>query len=87
MKLALIIPGWEQDCREARYASIARAFEEAGFEARSYNPTWGAGKMAVWTDELLAQLPAGAEVTLLGFSMGAMIALMAAARKGCKFTA
>jgi pimeloyl-ACP methyl ester carboxylesterase len=43
--------------------------------------------MAVWTDELLAQLPAGAEVTLLGFSMGAMIALMAAARKGCKFTA
>jgi pimeloyl-ACP methyl ester carboxylesterase len=36
--------------------------------------------MAVWTDELLAQLPDGAEVTLLGFSMGAMIALMAAAR-------
>jgi pimeloyl-ACP methyl ester carboxylesterase len=80
MKRALIIPGWEQDCREARYASVAAAFEEAGFEARSYDPTWGARKMAVWTDELLAQLPDSAEVTLLGFSLGAMIALMAAAR-------
>ena len=78
MKSAILLPGWEQDPNEKRYTALLDSFREAGFDARAHNPDWTKRNTQEWVDDLLKGLPANTDqLTLLGFSMGALIALLA----------
>ena len=78
MKIAVIIPGWEHNPDEIRYTNIINLFQESGFVARSYNPDWSTHDPKDWVDGLVNSLKKNdGPITLLGFSMGAMTALLA----------
>jgi len=79
MKTVLVLPGWHHDPAEKRYTNIVEFFHAAGFDVRTHNPDWDKRNTSDWVNDLLADLPDDkSQLTLFGFSMGAMISLLAA---------
>jgi pimeloyl-ACP methyl ester carboxylesterase len=78
MKTALILTG-KHEITDERYQGIVKAFKDAGWnQAILYEPDWRRHTVKELIDDFLSFIPTDSEpLTLLGFSLGAMIALIA----------
>jgi pimeloyl-ACP methyl ester carboxylesterase len=79
MKTAVILAG-RHTITDAMYQPIVSEFKACGWEqVHFYEPDWSVTNVVKLVDDFLAKLPQNsAPLTVLGFSLGAMIALIAA---------
>jgi pimeloyl-ACP methyl ester carboxylesterase len=78
MKTAIILTG-NHDVTDERYQGIVSAFADAGWDkAILYEPDWQRYTVKELVDDFLGFVPEDSQpLTLVGFSLGAMIALIA----------
>jgi hypothetical protein len=78
MKTAIILAGKHEVTNE-RYQDIVKAFKESGWDqVILYEPDWQQRTVKGLVDNFLSSFPVeDSSLTLLGFSLGAMIALIA----------
>lgn len=81
MKAAVVLAG-NHETTENRYEAVLREFRSNGWEnVMLYGPNWQATTIKQLVNDFIERLPTNREpLTLLGFSLGAMIALIAASR-------
>jgi len=81
MKTAIILPGWREE-PTTHYNAIAKSFTDNGWEqVLIHQLDWEHSSMEQLTDDFLAAVPADSTpLTLLGFSLGAMTALIASSK-------
>lgn len=77
MKTAVILTGRHEPTKE-RYEPIAQAFRQAGWEqVVTFTPNWNRRNIQAFVAECLQKIPNDNQpLTLFGFSMGAMLALI-----------
>jgi thioesterase domain-containing protein len=82
ISFAYIIPGFRQTTRASAYRKIMRAFREAGVKPVGIRIKWKRTVLSQNIEEFLSQLRAPQEggYCILGFSFGAMVALVSASR-------
>lgn len=78
MKKAMVLAG-RHEVTDQRYQGIITAMADTGWDdAVLYEPDWRQHTVKALVDDFLAAVPAdGQPLTLVGFSLGAMIALIA----------
>lgn len=82
MKTVIISPGWNQSSEDERYDFVVAAYRDKGYKVVRYSPRWNNGTMATWVDGLTDLIDeADGEMTLWGFSLGAMASLVASAKR------
>lgn len=84
MKTVLLVPGFTEKLDSRDYASVLKAIEEEGYEAEFYQVKWRReATIHDWVDELCVYLESYdmSETIVAAFSVGAVIALCAAAKK------
>lgn len=76
-KVLYLIPGFGESTQDKPYRTIASAAKASGYEVVMYSPKWSRAVVTQWVDGLKALLPPKkqGEVTVLGFSFGAFVAL------------
>jgi pimeloyl-ACP methyl ester carboxylesterase len=81
MKTAIVLAGRHEVTKD-QYQPIVKEFQENGWEnVIFYEPNWQTNSVERLVSDFIAGLPEGKEpLTLLGFSLGAMIALISASR-------
>lgn len=81
MKKAIIIPGLTEEIITEPYERIAGYFKESGFRPTIIRPNWSEKNTKKWVEAILNSIDGKHdEVTIFGFSMGAMIALLCSTR-------
>lgn len=83
MKTLFLIPGFKQSTKDARYIKLKSLFRKAGYRVIEYNRSWNRSTISQHTQDFIAfvkqkNIPKE-QMTFLGFSFGAMVALIAAA--------
>jgi len=82
MKTSIVISG-RHDPTDARYKDIRHSFEKAGYQVVFHVPNWQLHSIEELVEELLQKIPNDKNpLTLFGFSLGAMIALVASTKRG-----
>lgn len=81
MRTSIIISG-NHEFTNARYKSIGTYFEDADFRVKFHTPDFGLNTIEKLVEEFLENVSPDdkQELTLLGFSMGAMITLVASSK-------
>lgn len=85
-KIAYIIPGYnESHLRQRGYSKVAKFFEDQGVEVVHVDIDWNyksVKKFSDYSEQFLSvyKKPRGAEVYVLGFSYGATVAFLTAAK-------
>lgn len=81
MKIAIILAG-RHDVTDARYGDLVDEFQKLKWDQTVlYEPNWEKQTIAALVDEFLVTIPKNAqEITLVGFSLGALIALVASGK-------
>jgi pimeloyl-ACP methyl ester carboxylesterase len=81
MKTAVVLVGRHEVTKD-RYEPVVKALQDNGWEnVIFYEPDWQINSVERLVSDFIASLPEGKEpLTLLGFSLGAMIALIGASR-------
>lgn len=81
MKTAILLSGRHEPTEE-RYKGVEQFFKDAGWEqVVRYDSDWGLSNVKRFADDFLQTLPDNCQpLTLFGFSLGAMIALIASTK-------
>lgn len=82
MKRIFIIPGFKHKSTQKDYLDVVDIFRKKGFEPKIVEVKWNNRTFSQWLNEFLMfyEEHKSDEITLLGFSYGAMIALVAATK-------
>lgn len=78
MKVALILPGWQQKMSEKKYQTIVRSFSKQGIKPISVTISWKRITVKQYAEQVLNEykFEKGTEVYIYGFSYGAIVALI-----------
>jgi pimeloyl-ACP methyl ester carboxylesterase len=77
-----VIPGFREDKKNKKYRDLEKIARGAGFKVKIVNISWGTLPYSFekWSKEFLAQYKREKGSAVLGFSFGAIIACLTAAR-------
>lgn len=79
-KILYIIPGYRESLTDSGYQTIKKHAREKNYSVILWEPQWKYQKMSDWVEAFRTQLRThkkGTSITVVGFSFGAMIALLA----------